>query len=96
MLETGNFRSYSLFLEIEFDPAKDVANVIKHGVSLARTVDLAEIVVVEDARSVEPRLRLYGRIDGLSYCAAVAMRGSVVRIISLRRAHRKELRRHGL
>jgi len=37
---------------------------------------------------------LYGTIDGIPHCAAVAMRGSIVRIISLRRAHRKELRRY--
>lgn len=81
-------------MEIEFDPAKDDANVAKHGVSLARAVDLAGIIVVEDARFEEPRFRLYGAIDGVLHCAAVTMRGSIVRIISLRRAHSKELRRH--
>jgi len=83
-------------VKIEFDPVKDQANVAKHGVSLARAVELAGIVVVEDMRFDEPRFRLYGAIDGVGYCAAVAMRGDVVRVISLRRAHRKEMRRHGV
>jgi len=83
-------------VNIEFNPAKDQANIAKHGVSLARTVELAGIVVVEDQRFDEPRFRFYGAIDGIAHCAAVTMRGEIVRVISLRRAHRKEMRRYGL
>ncbi|KAK0348952.1 hypothetical protein LTR94_035100, partial [Friedmanniomyces endolithicus] len=64
-------------MDIEFDPTKDAANVEKHGVSLARAVELAGIVVVQDDRFEEPRFRLYGTIDGVAHCAAVTMRGSV-------------------
>lgn len=81
-------------MEIEFDPDKDAVNVAKHGVSLARAVELAEVVVVPDDRFTEERFRLYGLIDDLPYCAAVALREDRVRVISLRRAHRKEFRRH--
>jgi uncharacterized DUF497 family protein len=81
-------------MDIEFDPAKDAANIAKHGVSLARAAKLAGIVAVEDNRFAEPRFRLYGTIDGIAHCAAVTMRGNVVRVISLRRAHRKEIRRY--
>jgi uncharacterized DUF497 family protein len=42
---------------IEFDPAKDAANIAKHGVSLARAADLEVLVVVEDARFEEQRFR---------------------------------------
>lgn len=83
-------------MNVEFDRDKDEVNVAKHGVSLARAVDLAGVIVVEDTRFEEPRFRLYGTIDGVPHCAAVTMRDSIVRVISLRRAHRKELRRHGL
>ena len=82
-------------MDIEFDPEKDQANLAKHGVSLARAVDLIDVIVVKDERFDEPRFRLYGAIDGVAHCAAVTMRGGVVRVISLRRAHRKEMRRHG-
>ena len=82
-------------MDLEFDPAKDKANIAKHGVSMARTVELTGVVVVEDRRFNEPRFRLYGAIDGIGYCAAVTMRGGAVRVINLRRAHRKEMRRHG-
>ncbi len=81
-------------MNVEFDPAKDQANIVKHGVSLARAVELAGIVVVEDLRFDEPRFRLYGTIDGVLHCAAVTMRGDVVRVINLRRAHRKEFQRY--
>jgi uncharacterized DUF497 family protein len=82
-------------LEIEFDPEKDAANVAKHGISLARAVDLSEVIVVPDDRFEELRFRLYGLIDGAWHCAAVTLRGETVRVISLRRAHSKEVRRHG-
>lgn len=81
-------------MEIEFDPAKDAANIEKHGISLSWAADLEQAIVVEDDRFAERRFRIYGLIDGLNYCAAVTLRGSVVRVISLRRAHAKEMKRH--
>lgn len=81
--------------EIVFDPAKDEANRAKHGLSLKRVLDLTDIRFVADNRFEEPRFRLYGWIEGQSYCAAVTMRGDLVRVISFRRAHAKEMRRHG-
>ncbi len=81
-------------MDIEFDPAKDALNIEKHGISLARLVDLEGIVVVPDRRFAEERLRFYGMIADEPYCAAVTFRSGVVRAISLRRAHAKEYRRH--
>ena len=40
-------------MEIEFDPAKDEANLAKHGISLARAVDFEIIAFRED----ESRIR---------------------------------------
>jgi uncharacterized protein len=81
-------------VKIEFDPEKDAINCDKHGISLARAVDLSDIIVVEDGRYGEARFRLYGQIDGDWYCAAVTQRKDAVRIINLRRAHSKEIKRH--
>lgn len=81
-------------MDIEFDPAKDAANIEKHGISLARAIELADAVYVEDGRYAEPRFRVYGWIDGVAHCAAVTLRGEKLRIISLRRAHRKEYQRY--
>ena len=81
-------------MDIEFDPAKDGTNIGKHGISLARAADLENTIVVVDDRFEEKRFRIYGQIDGRNYCAAVTLRGSTVRVISLRRAHDKEMKRH--
>jgi uncharacterized DUF497 family protein len=82
-------------MEIEFDPDKDAANIAKHGISLARAVDLEGAVVVRDDRFAgEQRYRLYGRIGGEPFCLAAVLRGGIVRAISLRRSHSKEFNRH--
>lgn len=82
-------------MDIEFDPAEDALNRAKHGISLSRVAELEDIIVVEDDRFIEQRYRLYGWIGEIRYCAAVTFRGDRIRVISLRRAHRKEFRRHG-
>jgi hypothetical protein len=81
-------------VEIEFDAAKDAANKSKHGISLARAADLEVFARMVDSRFEERRLRAYGLIDGEAYCLAYTLRGGVVRAISLRRAHAKEMRRY--
>ena len=81
-------------MDIEFDPAKDAANIAKHGISLARAADLDILAYVADDRFEEPRFRLYGNIDGRAYCVAGTERDGVVRVISVRRAHAKEMRRY--
>lgn len=78
-------------MEIEFDPAKDLQNRDKHGISLARSGDLEIYAQVPDDRYDEPRYRLYGLIDDLWYCLAATDRGDRVRAISLRRAHQEEI-----
>lgn len=81
-------------MKIEFDPEKDALNRQKHGISLARAKDLSDIIVVEDKRYSEARFRLYGQIDGGWHYAAVTLRDDIVRIINLRRAHKKEIKRY--
>ena len=80
----------------DFDPAKDERNLSKHGISLARWVDLdiRAIVRAESFDYGEPRYRAYGFIDGLAYCLVFTIRNERYRPISLRRAHAKEMRRH--
>ena len=50
----------------DFDPAKEAINVSKHGISLARWIDLDVFAIVGDNRFEygEPRYRAYGVIDG--------------------------------
>lgn len=83
-------------MDIEFDPAKDEINIAKHGVSLARAVDMEILSYVEDDRSEygEIRYRAWGLIDGKAHCLAFTHRDNRVRAISLRRAHKKEMDRY--
>ena len=81
-------------MALEFDPAKDAANIAKHGVSLARAGELAVVAIVDDDRFAEPRRRAYGYLGGLPYCLAYTMRGDDMRAISLRRAHQEEVDDH--
>ncbi|ABQ67579.1 protein of unknown function DUF497 [Rhizorhabdus wittichii RW1] len=81
-------------MDIEFDSAKDEANIAKHGISLARAAEIDLLAYVADDRFNEPRFRLYGLIDDEAYCVAGTDRDGKVRVISLRRAHAKEMRRY--
>lgn len=84
-------------MEIEFDPAKDAANIAKHGVSLALAVEMdfdTAVVVADDRKNYgEDRFRAFGIIGGRAYtfCLVFTLRGEVVRVISLRRANRREI-----
>jgi uncharacterized protein len=80
----------------DFDPAKEAVNLSKHGVSLARWVDLETLAIVRDDRFDygEPRYRAYGLIDGVAHCLIFTVRNGQYRPIGLRRAHAKEMRRH--
>src|SRR3546814_18680523 len=81
-------------VEIDFDPAKDAANIEKHGISLSRAADLVPLVFVEDDRFEAPRYRVYGFIDDVPHCLAATDPGGKVRVISLLRAPAQELRRY--
>lgn len=83
-------------MRIEFDPAKDVTNRAKHGVSLALAgeLDWEAALVWIDERIEYGELRaiaLAPKIEIL-YCVAFVDRGEVRRVISLRRANRREVK----
>jgi uncharacterized DUF497 family protein len=85
-------------MKISFDIAKDSTNVAKHGVSLAE----ADKFEWETALTWPDDLRHYGeaRMAGIGYIGqrlyfiAFADRSSSYRIISLRKANLREVRRY--
>lgn len=81
---------------IEYDPAKEEANIQKHGISLERARDIDILALLEDDRNAygEIRYRAWGLIDDQPHCLAFTYRDGHVRAISLRRAHRKEFERY--
>jgi uncharacterized protein len=86
-------------VQVEFDPAKDRINRQKHGISLgaAAGIDLDGATVIEDRRIDygEARFLAYAPIVGRLHVLWFTMRGTVVRVIGLRRANRRERKKYG-
>ena len=82
-----------------FDPAKDRVNLAKHGVSLA----LAEILFAGRYRAIvddrfdygEVRQVAFGAIQERLFVCVFVDRGAERRVISLRKANSREVRRYG-
>jgi uncharacterized protein len=85
-------------VDIEFDPAKDEANRAKHGVSLALAIELdweAALVWVDDRFEYnEMRMIALAPNTEILYYVAFVDRGKARRIISLRRANRREAKHY--
>ncbi len=85
-------------MRIEFDPAKDVSNRAKHGVSLsvAGELDWEAALVLVDDRFEYAELRMIALAPKAStlYYVAFVDRDAVRRIISLRRANRREVKHY--
>ena len=83
---------------IEFDPAKDKANLAKHGVSLALAgkLDWDAALVWLDDRFDYGELRMIALAPEANtlYFVAFVERGDVRRIISLRRAEIREVKHY--
>jgi uncharacterized protein len=86
-------------MAITFDPAKNAQNIAKRGLPFERVADLdwETAMVIEDTRRDygEPRLRIMARLDGRLHAAVITPRGEDLRVISFRRANRREVRRYG-
>ncbi len=85
-------------MRIEFDPSKDTSNQSKHGVSLALAVELdweAALVWIDDRFEYgEARMIALAPKTGILYYVAFVDRGEARRIISLRRANRREVKHY--
>ena len=85
-------------MRLTHDPKKLAANVAKHGVwfDLAKDFEweTALIVVDDRLRYGETRFSAMGLIDGRLYVLIFTLRETSVRIISLRKANIKEVKRY--
>jgi uncharacterized DUF497 family protein len=86
-------------MEIEFDGAKDKANIAKHGISLsaASEFEMAGAMVSVDDRADygEDRFIAVGQLGGRLHVLIFTVRDGRIRAISLRKANTREVRRHG-
>jgi hypothetical protein len=85
-------------MDIEFDPTKDQVNVAKHGISLSEAENLEWETLVREADSRQD----YGEVRMIGYvlkgdrifCVVFTERAGVRRIISLRKANKREVKRY--
>jgi uncharacterized DUF497 family protein len=89
---------YTIVRRFEFDPVKDAVNRRKHGCSFADALalDWPSLAVIEDRRMDygERRWRGMGDIGERLHCVVFTVRNDAIRIISLRRANRREIEAH--
>ena len=83
-------------MDFEWDENKSASNLEKHGLDfITATVAFTDPkrIVVEDLRTDygEPRFIIIGEADGILLFVAYTKRDEVIRIISARRARRKEI-----
>jgi len=87
-----------IYIPFVFDAAKDLANQLKHGISLR----LAEFADWNDARAWPDERRDYGEprwicvvpIDARLHVAVVVPRDGALRVVSLRKANNREIDRY--
>lgn len=85
-------------MQIDFDPAKDISNQEKHGLSLALAaqLDWDAALAWTDERYDYSELRMIALAPGtgILYYVAFVDRDDIRRIISLRRANRREVKHY--
>lgn len=82
-------------MNFEFDARKDAANRTKHGISLAEAAQMEWSVmqVRADDRADYGERRWIGAapLQGRLYVVIFTLRGDNIRVVSLRRANRREI-----
>ncbi len=86
-------------MDYEWNAAKNAANQAKHGVAFeaVETFDWNGALVKEDERHAygETRLTAVGCIGTRLYVLVFTARGAAVRVISLRKANKREQKTYG-
>jgi uncharacterized DUF497 family protein len=92
------YRLYNNSTDYEFDSGKDRTNIGKHGLSLAdaQYFEWETAVIREDLRKQysEQRLEATGLIGERLHIMVYCRRDNAVRVISLRRANPREVKRY--
>ena len=81
-------------MEFEYDPAKSISNLEKHGIGFEQAQALWDdpwLIEAPARTEDEPRVLSIGKIEGKHWAAVWTLRGDMVRIISVRRARKEEI-----
>jgi uncharacterized DUF497 family protein len=85
-------------VEISYDPAKNARNIANRGLSFDRAVefDFETALFEVDARRNygEERVTAIGRLGGVPHVLVFTFRGEVLRVISFRKANKREVQRY--
>ncbi|QIL80804.1 BrnT family toxin [Diaphorobacter sp. HDW4A] len=83
-------------MDTEFNPLKDAANMQKHGVSLtlANEIEWSDVLCFVDDRADYGEVREVGFtvIEMRLFVVVFVQRGNTMRIISLRKANKREIK----
>lgn len=85
-------------MEIGFDPAKNANNIALRGLSFERVAefDFQTAVLTVDSRHDygETRMTAIGKLDDVLHILIFTMREETLRVISFRKANKREVRRY--
>ena len=83
-------------MKIEFDQAKNAKNIRERGLpfTLADEFDWTTAMIVSSSRHGEDRFFAIGYIGSRLHALVFTKSGATLRIISLRRAHKTEVKRY--
>jgi uncharacterized DUF497 family protein len=85
-------------VNIEFDPQKSERNVRERGLSFDRARDFefeTAVFLIDDRKEYsEVRTRAFGMLDGRLHALVFVETRSGIRVISLRKANAREIRRY--
>ena len=87
-------------MEFKWDDAKSERCRVERGFSFATVIPAfsdPDRIIEDDLRYEygEPRFKLYGRVEGRLFVIAFTIRDTGYRIISARKANKREVRRYG-
>jgi len=81
-------------VELDWNPAKAASNLVKHGIDFADAIEVlnspGDLERADPGARGEPRFQAIGAAKGRVLFVSYTMRGEVCRVISVRRASRRE------
>jgi uncharacterized protein len=81
-------------INFEFDEAKSQANLLKHGINFVDAQDLwndPSLLEIPAKTEDEPRYLMIGLINEKHWSAVITYKGTVIRLISVRRSRTEEV-----
>ena len=85
-------------MRIEFDPDKNVRNIRERGLTFGRAAEFdfeTALIEIDDRNDYgESRLTAIGMLDDIPHVLVFTMRSDVLRVISFRKANKREVQRY--